>query len=369
MFRCCLKLFKQTKSRYISWNILFLWGFGLWIALCTSNTYYLDIFQDQEAIEDMLYITTTNYATYNFMLVLKAMLQSVHVFISMSFIIILIYLREYLKEVTKIWINVICDFCTVASFLTVSPRNCKRYEILSKIENENDYTILKTELSINSGITVEHLEAKSYCNDKGDERALEQENKNILSTNIHLLQSEITFNSYTLLLLNNCELHRYFDNQLVKNHLLNNKYLTHQPLKCTKHNTRTSKTDKGGDCFPMGKIIQKGIISSSPEFQTFLANLKTKQLSYPCTLEVSSSYIITLLYSFLVSSFSSIILVSCSLNESTLDGAICPSIEMTFLWTRCHTNLHMFRLRAYAYQGGDRHLISAEASSAAIISE
>lgn len=38
-----LRLFKQQKSHYISWNILFLWGFGLWIALCTSNMYHSDM--------------------------------------------------------------------------------------------------------------------------------------------------------------------------------------------------------------------------------------------------------------------------------------------------------------------------------------
>ncbi|CAL7940068.1 unnamed protein product [Xylocopa violacea] len=291
MFRRYLKLFKQTRSRYISWNILFLWGFGLWIALCTSNTYYSDIFQDQaEAIEDMLYITTTNYATYNFILVLKAMLQFVHVFISTSFIIILVYLREYIK----IWINVICDFSTVTSFFTIFTKGCKnRYEIFSKIENENDYTILKSELSVNSGITGEHSETKSCDNDKGDQWSLEQKNRNTLSVDVHIVQSEIIFNSYTLLLLNNCELHQYFINQLVlKNHLLNSKYLMHQPSKYTKHNIRTSKNDKGNDHYLTEKVMQKGIISSSPEFKTFLANFKTTQLSYSCALEVSTSYII-----------------------------------------------------------------------------
>lgn len=47
MYRRYLELFKQKRSHYISWNSLFLWGFGLWIALCTNNIYHSVISKQQ----------------------------------------------------------------------------------------------------------------------------------------------------------------------------------------------------------------------------------------------------------------------------------------------------------------------------------
>ncbi|XP_026669435.1 uncharacterized protein LOC108625125 [Ceratina calcarata] len=128
MFRRYLNSFKKKGSRYIAWNILFLLGFGLWIALCISNMHHVDdstkeeaalfCFQNStlgieynasvitEAMEEMLHVTTVNYALHNLIVIVRTVLQYVQVFVSMSFMILFACSNEYVRKITRAWNNV-----------------------------------------------------------------------------------------------------------------------------------------------------------------------------------------------------------------------------------------------------------------------
>ncbi|CAK9818602.1 hypothetical protein ANTPLA_LOCUS9832 [Anthophora plagiata] len=213
MFRRYLKLFKQKRSRYISWDILLFWGIVLWIALCASNMYHTNVLKHEATLsylqnsnigipsnistkpemEEMLHIKTTNYSICN--MILMSVFQYVHVLMSMFLVIIFICSQEYVKKVIKIW-NAIF------------------------------------------------------------------------------------------------ELYRYFSNQQLKHNLIYN-YLPDQSSAYIKnHLVPTTNNCKRSDDCSSKKYMQKGIVSSSPEFQQFLANLRRPQFLYPYTLEVSASCII-----------------------------------------------------------------------------
>ncbi|CAK9827104.1 hypothetical protein ANTRET_LOCUS4839 [Anthophora retusa] len=205
MFRRYLTLFKQKRSRYISWDILLFWGIVLWIALCASNMYHTNVLKHEATLsylqnsnfeipsnistkpemEEMLHIKTTNYTICN--MILMSVFQYVHVLMSMFLVIIFICSQEYVKKVVKIW------------------------------------------------------------------NAINQQLKHNLIYNYLPDQSSA-----------------YIKNDLVP--ATNN---------CKRRHEHSSK-----------KYIQKGIVSSSPEFQQFLANLRKPQFLYPYTLEVSASCII-----------------------------------------------------------------------------
>ncbi|CAK9805249.1 hypothetical protein ANTQUA_LOCUS4424 [Anthophora quadrimaculata] len=205
MFRRYLKLFKQKRSRYISWDSLLFWGIVLWIALCASNMYHTNVLKHEATLsylqnsnfeipsnistkpemEEMLHIKTTNYSICN--MILMSVFQYVHVLLSMFLVIIFICSQEYVKKVVKIW-NAI--------------------------------------------------------------------------------------------------------NQQLKHNLIYN-YLPDQSSAYTKnHLVPATNNCKRSDEYSSKKYIQKGIVSSSPEFQQFLANLRKPQFLYPYTLEVSASCII-----------------------------------------------------------------------------
>ncbi|KAF3425195.1 hypothetical protein E2986_07281 [Frieseomelitta varia] len=240
MYHCYLKLLQQKVSHYISWNILFLWGFGLWIALCTSNVYHSiiakqqdfevlhDISTEAKTIEEMLDVTRTNHTFCNVIIMLKTVLQK-------------------------------------------------------------DSAMLEYKLIPNSTTSTKYVQTELSCNDEDKWDLMMNRNKNTLDMNV--IQSEIIFTSRTLLLFNNCELYRYFNNHRLKNHLLT-KYFARQDPVHVENNLEISNEYERNDRILPKKVIKRGIISSSPEFKKFLANLTKSELFYPCMLEVSASYMI-----------------------------------------------------------------------------
>ncbi|XP_061938179.1 uncharacterized protein LOC133667005 [Apis cerana] len=294
-----LKLFKQKRSHYISWNILFLWGFGLWIALCTSNMYNSIIIEQDlgityntsikaKNIEDIVNITKTNYNFCNMILILKIMLQYIYIFVSISFILFFIYSHGYLKKVINKWKNMMCSSSIIPyfeSFLKSRKKN---------VFNKNDSAMLefRRKFMTNSEINQNTFYFQTNLSYDGEEDKLNLEkNKNILDKDINIVQNEIIFNTYTLLLFNNCELNQYFNNQQLKSYL-SMKHFICQDSQFIKSNLKNSNNYKRNDNSLSKKVIQRGIVSSSPEFQNFLANLKKSQFFYPCLLEVSTSYMI-----------------------------------------------------------------------------
>ncbi|XP_076393148.1 uncharacterized protein LOC143265362 isoform X2 [Megachile rotundata] len=113
-----MRLFKRNKSHYISWNILFLWGFGLWIALCTNNMYFSDILAQEgilfyqlnsnsgipynistkpETIEDILHIMVPNTFS-SVALASRSVLEYTDIFIIMCFMIFFICIQERIRK-------------------------------------------------------------------------------------------------------------------------------------------------------------------------------------------------------------------------------------------------------------------------------
>lgn len=160
--------------------------------------------------------------------------------------------------------------------------------------NKNDSALLefRRKFMTNSEINQNTFYFQTNLSYDGEEDKLNLEkNKNILDKDINIVQNEIIFNTYTLLLFNNCELNQYFNNQQLKSYL-SMKHFICQDSQFIKSNLKNLNNYKRNDNCLSKKVIQRGIVSSSPEFQNFLANLKKSQFFYPCLLEVSTSYII-----------------------------------------------------------------------------
>ncbi|XP_043515866.1 uncharacterized protein LOC122531752 isoform X2 [Frieseomelitta varia] len=295
MYHCYLKLLQQKVSHYISWNILFLWGFGLWIALCTSNVYHSiiakqqdfevlhDISTEAKTIEEMLDVTRTNHTFCNVIIMLKTVLQYIYGFVSVSFV--MFFARSYgsFRKVIKICNNTICNFY----FTTFAKRKKSIYN--KSDSNRKDSAMLEYKLIPNSTTSTKYVQTELSCNDEDKWDLMMNRNKNTLDMNV--IQSEIIFTSRTLLLFNNCELYRYFNNHRLKNHLLT-KYFARQDPVHVENNLEISNEYERNDRILPKKVIKRGIISSSPEFKKFLANLTKSELFYPCMLEVSASYMI-----------------------------------------------------------------------------
>lgn len=139
--------------------------------------------------------------------------------------------------------------------------------------------------------STKYIQTELSCDNEDKWALVKNRNKNILDTDMNIIQSEIIFTSHTLLFFNNCELYRYFNNHRLKNHLLT-KFFASQDFAHVENNSKTKNEYEKNDMILPKRIIKTGIISSSPEFKKFLANLKKSKLFYPCMLEVSASYII-----------------------------------------------------------------------------
>ncbi|XP_015437015.1 PREDICTED: uncharacterized protein LOC107192315 [Dufourea novaeangliae] len=109
----------------------------------------------------------------------------------------------------------------------------------------------------------------------------------------YIVQNEIKYTSYTLLLFNNHELYRYFNTQQFKNTC--NSLIKYSEGKNLEHSNgkliSSRDNNKRTSTFQLKNSIQKRIITSSPEYQKFLANLKSRILC-PCIFEISASYVI-----------------------------------------------------------------------------
>ncbi|KAK1124751.1 hypothetical protein K0M31_006113 [Melipona bicolor] len=160
----------------------------------------------------------------------------------------------------------------------------------SKISKKNS-AVLKYKLISNSTTSTKYVQTELSCGGEDKWVLIKNRNKNILDTDMNVFQSEIIFTSRTLLLFNNCELYRYFNNHRLKNHLLTKCFARQDPVH-VENNLKTSNEYEKNDRSLPKKVIKRGIISSSPEFKKFLANLKKSALFYPCMLEVSASYMI-----------------------------------------------------------------------------
>ncbi|XP_076648401.1 uncharacterized protein LOC143356529 isoform X2 [Halictus rubicundus] len=75
---------KQKDKRYVSWNILFLWGFGLWIALCTTTLFSeenwnsglaYNIVSETETTTNLMNVKATNYTLCSTSLPLNAVVR------------------------------------------------------------------------------------------------------------------------------------------------------------------------------------------------------------------------------------------------------------------------------------------------------
>ena len=157
--------------------------------------------------------------------------------------------------------------------------------------NRKNPVVLKCKLIPNSTTSTKYVQTELSCNDEDKWDLTKSRNKNTLDTDMNVIQSEIIFTSRTLLLFNNSDLYRYLNNHRLKNHLLT-KYFARQDPVHVENNLQTSNEYERDDRILPKKVIKRGIISSSPEFKKFLANLTKSELFYPCMLEVSASYMI-----------------------------------------------------------------------------
>nr|XP_034176134.1 uncharacterized protein LOC117602349 isoform X2 [Osmia lignaria] len=302
MTRHYLTIFKRRRSHYISWNILFLWGFGLWIALCTTVLFYqqnlnlgiaCNISTNTETMEDMLYIMASDYTLNNTTLILRAMLKHIHIFAFICFVVLSIFMQERIRKKIEVWNNIFhrkCNSSSIISYLNSFVREHKENNIFNDETNGNDHLVLQCELSLNSKIDVEQ-NMLSYDQTKDDYVWVEEKNNNILNINITIVQNKIVFNGYTLLLFNNYELYQYFNNQQLKSTYSSlTRYLAVQNSKYIECDVKSS--NEKINYLPLKKCVQKGVISSSPEFKKFLENLTRSQFFHPFMLEVSTSYIV-----------------------------------------------------------------------------
>lgn len=194
----------------------------------------------------------------------------------------------------SIWMDFhrMCNFYSAIFYFTTFIRSRNKNIFNKSDSNKSVSAILESKLMPNFVISTKYLETELSCDDEEDKwTVVKNKNKNILDTNINIIQSEIIFSSYTLLFFNNYELYQYFNNQYLKNHLLT-KYFVRQDSEHIRSNLKTSNKYKRNNNTSPKQVIQRGIVSSSPEFKKFLANLKTFQFFYPCMLEVSTNYMI-----------------------------------------------------------------------------
>ncbi|XP_053983585.1 uncharacterized protein LOC128878932 [Hylaeus volcanicus] len=299
-----LKLFMQRRSRYISWNILFLWGFGLWIALCTNNMYESDIVvqrgtifyqqnsnsgivhgigTERKTMENVLHITATNCTLCNTMLILKNVLKYIFVLVFVCCTILFVCMCEHIRKSIEVWNNIIRNVYSTGVYLKAIARNYIDYIFDRMITNKRDQFTFKPELIAKCKMSTEHLQEK--LNYKSEE-------KSSISKGM-VIQNEINFNSYTMLLFNNYELYCYFYHQQLQNtfNLLtiysetkDSEYINNNLISFNKYRDNSNHQLKNG--------IRKRIISSSPEFQKFLASSRKSRFFNPYTLEVSTNYII-----------------------------------------------------------------------------
>lgn len=137
----CLKLFTPKRSRCISWNSLFLWAFGLWIALCTSDIYHSDVLPEEgkyplrkpswhvylynysgfylaamlrqqswnsgiayniviraETMENLSYIDATNCNFCNIVLMVRSLCQSIYMLLFACLVVPLLCIHEHIKR-------------------------------------------------------------------------------------------------------------------------------------------------------------------------------------------------------------------------------------------------------------------------------
>lgn len=185
-----------------------------------------------------------------------------------------------------------CNFYSAIFYFTTFVRSRNKNIFNKSDSNKSVSAILESKLIPNFMISTKYLKTELSCDDEEDKwTVVKNKNKNILDTNINIIQSEIIFSSYTLLFFNNYEFYQYFNNQHLKNHLLT-KYFVRQDSKHIGSNLKTSNKYKRNNNTLPKQVIQRGIVSSSPEFKKFVANLKTSQFFYPCMLEVSTNYMI-----------------------------------------------------------------------------
>ncbi|XP_017792636.1 PREDICTED: uncharacterized protein LOC108574538 [Habropoda laboriosa] len=209
----------------------------------------------------------------------------------MSLVIFFMCLQEYVKIVIKIWNTMAYKYSPHVLYFIFLGRNLKKDSISGKNIRNCDDANLHTKLTVKFENCKEHLRTKLNRDDKDVYTLEKNKNFNELNTNIYIIQNEIIFNSYTLLLSNNYELYQYFSNQQLKNNLMH-KYLLDQSCAYIKNDLKSSNNYKRSDDGPPKKYIQKRIVSSSPEFQKFLANLRKPQFFNPCISGVSARYII-----------------------------------------------------------------------------
>ncbi|XP_076242670.1 uncharacterized protein LOC143184368 isoform X2 [Calliopsis andreniformis] len=313
MLHRCLKLFTRKRSRYVSWNILLLWGFGLWIALCTSNLYHSDgltqeavmIYQQnwnsgtaydiaiKSAIaENFSHVAIRNCTLCSIVFMVTAALQYVYVLLLGCFIIPFICMHKHIKKRIKLSNNIIDYFHSIGTYLkTFTKRPEQNCTLDREIVDKFDFCVLQSSLITTYETSAQYLQEKLIYERKEEYTLEGNKIEYLFNANISIVQDKITFSNYTLLLFYNYGLPRYFNNQRFNYTCFLTNYNVNRSLVQTKSNLKLSNYKK--NCNHQLKTgIPKRIISSSPEFQKFVANLKPSRFFYPCKLEVSTSYII-----------------------------------------------------------------------------
>ncbi|XP_031849777.1 uncharacterized protein LOC116434949 isoform X2 [Nomia melanderi] len=297
----CFKFIKQKKQRYISWNILFLWGFGLWIALCTSNIYHSDILTtratlisqqnwnptltynimiETEPVENLTYITATNYTLCSTILPLKVVLQYMYVPISMCFALILLCIREHIRKSIKILNDIIYNIHSIDLYSKTIARDQSNYAIKRRTVTQNSDCILQSKLIIHYEISAQYLQKKcSYT--KLEEYILKEHVQNGITFSRYTF---FLFNSYTIYSLNNQQLQTACNLLTKYSEICKSEYTKTKLLPLNNDNRKISN-------IYIKKSLQNGIITSSPEFKKFLANLRSRNF-YPCMLGMSANYVI-----------------------------------------------------------------------------
>lgn len=194
----------------------------------------------------------------------------------------------------SIYFRRIDNFYSIGTSLKTFVKDRKQNHILDrKIMNKCDLCILQSKL-ISTEVSAQRLQEKLIYEWKEEEYAFEGNMvvQYLFTANINITQNEITFSNYTLLLFSSYELYRYFNNQHVKNTC--NLLTRYSAIQNSKYGKRDLKlfNCKENCNIQVKEGIQQRIISSSPEFQKFLANLRRSQFFYPYMFEVSTSYII-----------------------------------------------------------------------------
>lgn len=162
-------------------------------------------------------------------------------------------------------------------------------------KGNNAASVLQSELIAECEIRAQQPRGTLIHNWK-EEYALEgNQIKYLFNASIRTVQNEITLGCYTLLLFNNYELYRYFNAQLLKSTCrFFAKYPAAQGPGYVVNDGKWLNGCKANSDLELKSGMRKRIISSSPEFQMFLASLKRSGFLYPCVLEVSTSYLISI---------------------------------------------------------------------------